>query len=97
MWLSTTLVTLVAASGAWLYGPYCDLVKRRLFQTAPTMGLLFERKEHLAFGAVLFAWVGAVAYIAKFRVLSHRAYVVAAAIAIVVASLGTIVASNRTF
>jgi hypothetical protein len=95
--LSTGLVTLVAALGMWLYVPYRELLKQRIFQTAPSIGLLFERKEHLAFGAFCFAWVGALAYIAKYRVLSQRAYVIAATIAVVVATLGTVVASNRTF
>ncbi len=95
--LSTGLVTLVAALGAFLYGPYRELLKQRIFQTAPSIGLLFERKEHLAVGALCFAWVGALAYVAKHRVLSHRAYVIAAAIAVVVATLGTVVASHRTF
>ena len=95
--LSTTLVTVVAALGVWIYTPYRQLLRQRIFQTAPTMGYLFERKEHLAFGAVMFAWVGALAYLADRRTWSHRAYVAAAAIALVVATLGTLVASYRTF
>jgi hypothetical protein len=95
--LSTALVTLVAALGVWLYTPYRTLVRQRLFQAAPTMGYLFERKEHLAFAAVAFAWIGALAYIAERRKLSHRAYVLAAGIAVVAAALGTTVASYRTF
>src|SRR5271166_4972216 len=91
--LSTGLVTLNAAMGVWLYGPYCDLLKRHIFQSSPTIGLLFERKEHLAFGAVLLAWVGAIAHVGKLRALSQRAYLIAALLAIAVASLGTIVAS----
>jgi hypothetical protein len=95
--LSTAFVTVVGALGAYLYGPYRELVKQRLFQTAPAIGLLFERKEHLAFGAFCLAWVGALAYLGQFRALAQRAYVLAAAIAIVVATLGTVVASHRTF
>ena len=32
-----------------------------------TVGYLFERKEHLAFGCLLLAWAGAVAYLAASR------------------------------
>jgi hypothetical protein len=105
--LSTGLVTCVCAAGAWIYGPYRDYVKQGIFQKAPSIGLLFERKEHLAFVALAFAWVGALAYVgARFagedsrrtlRRLAHRAYVVAAAVALVVAGLGTAVATFRTF
>ena len=40
---------------------------------APSIGLLFERKEHLAFGAVVLAWAGAAAYFAAPRRRSPRA------------------------
>jgi hypothetical protein len=95
--LSTALVTLVAGLGLWLYTPYRQLLRRSIFQAAPTVGFLFERKEHLAFGAVAFAWVGALAYIGERRVLSHRAYVVAAVIAVLAALLGTTVSTFKTF
>jgi alpha-beta hydrolase superfamily lysophospholipase len=95
--LATGLVTVVAGVGVWLYTPFREHVRQRLFQTAPSVGMLFERKEHLAFGAVMFAWVGALAYVGKQRVLSHRAYVAAAGIAITAAILGTVAASYRTF
>ena len=68
---------------------------------------MFERKEHLAFGALIFAWVGAIAYAASSKRdlpfapglhrLAHRAFVVAALLAAIVALLGTYVASYRTF
>jgi hypothetical protein len=105
--LSTGLATAVCAAGAYLYGPYRERIKQGIFQSAPSIGLLFERKEHLAFVALAFAWMGLAAYVgAKFagddghrslRRLAHRAYVVAAAVAVVVAFLGTAVAAYRTF
>ena len=95
--LSTALVTVVASLGVWLYTPYRTQLRRHIFQATPTVGWLFERKEHLAFGAVALAWVGALAYVAERRTLSHRAYILAAGIAVVVAVLGTIVASYKTF
>lgn len=105
--LSTGLVTLVCTVGAVIYGPYRDRLKQGIFQTAPRIGWLFERKEHLAFAALAFAWVGAAAYVGAgfagddghrtLRRLSHRAFVIAAGIAILVASLGTAVATYKTF
>ena len=95
--LSTSLVTLVAGVGVWLYPSYRTLLRRHLFQATPTIGWLFERKEHLAFGAVALAWVGALAYWAERRTLSHRAYVIAAGIAFVAAALGTVVSTYKTF
>ena len=95
--LSTVLVTVAAAMGAWLYGPYRATLRQRIFIDAPAYGLLFERKEHLAFAAVLFAWTGAAAYVGGHRVLAFRSYAAASALAIVVATLGTIVASYKSF
>jgi hypothetical protein len=105
--LSTTLVTVAAAMGVCLYGTYREKLRQGIFQTSPFVGLLFERKEHLALGAVLFAWAGAVAYVAAARAtpatssllrrIAFRAYCAAAALAVVVASLGTVVAIHRTF
>lgn len=99
--------TVVGAVGAWLYVPYRDQLRPGIFQAAPEVGLLFERKEHLAFGAVLLAWAAALAYFGSWRTegdtrarlhkFSHRAFTIAAVLAFAVASLGTYVASYRTF
>ena len=105
--LSTGLVSGVFAAGAWIYQPYREHIKRGIFQTAPSLGWLFERKEHLAFFALSFAWLGALSYVAArfaedearpmLRKLAHRAYVVAVTAALLVASFGTAVATHRTF
>ncbi len=102
--LATSITTLVCVAGVLIYGPYRDTLKQHVFQTAPTIGLLFERKEHLAFGAVMFAWVGAIAYVVArtrpsdtLKKLAHRSFVIAAALALVVAALGTTVATYRSF
>jgi hypothetical protein len=105
--LATALVTFVAALGSVLYVGYRDRLKQGIFQTAPSIGLLFERKEHLAFGAVFLAWAGCAAYFAApratpalrktLRTIAFRAYVAAAGLSIVVAALGTIVAVYRSF
>ena len=105
--LATALVTIVAAVGCVLYVSYRARLKADIFQHAPSIGLAFERKEHLAFGAVVLAWAGGAAYVAamratpetreRLRTIAFHAYCASAALAIVVAVLGTIVASYRSF
>lgn len=105
--LSTALVTIASGLGAYLYVSYRERLKQGIFQTAPAVGLLFERKEHLAFGALVLAWAGCAGYFAswraaaetraRLRTLASRAFVASAALAIVVAALGTIVAVYRSF
>jgi hypothetical protein len=106
VWVATLATTAVCVFGGLLYGPYRGKLKQHIFQTAPSIGLLFERKEHLAFGALLFAWVGALAYVAAsrgkpssatLRKLAQRSFVIAAVLAVTVAALGTTVATFRTF
>jgi hypothetical protein len=107
--LSTGAVTIGSAIGAWLYVAYREKLKQQIFIHATSIGLLFERKEHLAFGAVALAWIGCIAYFAAgrtttttdlnatLRTIAFRAYVAAAALSILVAVLGTIVAVYKSF
>jgi hypothetical protein len=106
--LAAGLPTLTAAIGVALYGPYREKLKQGIFLASPRVGWLFERKEHLAFGAVLLAWAGAGAYVGArhataretrglLRTIAHRAFVASALAAACVAALGTIVASFRSF
>jgi hypothetical protein len=44
-----------AGTGLWLHDPYRSRLRQRLFLDAPSLGWLFERKQHLAFAAVLLA------------------------------------------
>lgn len=105
--IPTVLVTLTAGIGAWLYAPYRQELRPTIFLHSPAMGLLFERKEHLAVGAVVFAWAGAAAYFSapratpdireQLRVLAYHAFCAAAILGVLVAILGTTVATYRTF
>jgi hypothetical protein len=105
--LSTALVTSVAALGLLLYVEYRERLKRQIFTEAPEVGFLFERKEHLAFGAVMLAWAGCAAYFAAaraasplretLRTIAFRAFVASAALATAVASIGTYVAIFESF
>ncbi len=105
--LSTGLVTLASAVGVFLYFAYRERLKAGIFSAAPSIGLLFERKEHLAFGAVVLTWAGCATYFAarraspelsqSLRTIAFRAYVLAAGLALVVAVLGTTVAVYKSF
>lgn len=105
--LSTGLVTVAAALGAWLYVAYRARLKQGIFLEAAGVGLLFERKEHLAFGAVMLAWAGAAAYFAapratpatreRLRTIAFRSFCASAALSLLVAVLGTVVAVYRSF
>jgi hypothetical protein len=110
--LSVGFITLAAAIGVGLYPSYSAGLKPQIFVQDPRIGLLFERKEHLAFGAVVLTWTGAIAYIAALRVqrqqasatlhaelrrLAFRAYIGAVALAAIVAALGTWVATYKSF
>jgi hypothetical protein len=105
--LAVGVVTLVGCLGVALYTDYRDKLRQAIFQHAPMMGYLFERKEHLAFGAILLAWAGAVAYVGatrlegdvreRLRRAAHWSFVAAAVLAVVTAALGTVVATYRTF
>lgn len=106
-WTATLLLTGVAAAGAALYPSYRTLLKQAIFQENAPLGWWFERKEHLAVGALSFAWVGLVCHLAaprygervqkRIAALAHRAYAAAFILALAVATIGTVVAANRSF
>lgn len=106
--LATAAATAAAALGAGIYPAYRRQIKQHLFIESPTLGWLFERKEHLAVAVVAFAWVGCLTHCAAawfptreltttMRRTAHRAYCIAAAFAVAVALLGVAVASKRSF
>jgi hypothetical protein len=105
--LGVGIVTLAAAFGVAMYPAYRETLRQPIFASSAAVGYLFERKEHLAFGAVMLSWVGGVAYAVamlahgavrlSLRRVAYRAFVAAAALAVVTAALGTVVAAYRTF
>lgn len=105
--LAVALPSVVSALGAWLYVEYRVRLRPLIFQETPHVGWMFERKEHLAFGALGLAWLAGIAYAASWRAeeptraalqrLAHRAFILAAALAFAVAWLGTWVAIYRGF
>jgi hypothetical protein len=110
--LAVSLATLSAVAtaliGGYIYPEYRDRLKQHIFIEAPRVGWLFERKEHLAVGAVALALAGCIAHLSlpvfegdKTRLLvariAHRAYVGAFVLALIVAVLGVSVASFKSF
>ena len=106
--MTTTFLTAGGLLGVWIYPEYRTRLKQALFIHAPTIGWLFERKEHLAVGALGFAWIGCIAHLAArsfedeglqrtVAVLAHRAYVISFVLCLAVACLGVVVATTTTF
>jgi hypothetical protein len=102
VWPATILLTVVCLSGLWIYGDYRELIQRPLFRETRGLGLLFERKEHLALGSLAMAWLAAVVYARApeslaAQTLSRRVFGLSAALGILVALFGMIVAVQRGF
>lgn len=102
------LATATAVLGFSLYDPYRASLRQSIYEAAPRVGYLFERKEHLGIGAVLLGWAGVAAYFAsgavaedaagpRLRRAAHLAFVASATCAVCAALLGMVVASVRTF
>jgi hypothetical protein len=105
--LTTVLVTLAGGLGALIYPSYRTHLKQSIFVATPRIGWLFERKEHLAVGAIVFAWIGCIAHFAAradvgdrqavFAKIAFQAYVVAAALCAIVAVFGVVVSTYKSF
>lgn len=105
--LAATILTVsCVVFGSALYPSYRGAIKRPLFVAASRLGWAFERKEHLAFAAATCALLGLVAVVladrrpeerARYLQLARRAYTAAFVFAVVVALIGTLVASVRGF
>lgn len=104
--LSVSLSTVASALGGFLYYFYSHQLRRAVYAASMRHGMMFERKEHLAFGALALAWAGAAMHLfarsddevgrsrARF---AHWTFVAAAVLAAIVGVLGTLVGSFKTF
>lgn len=106
--LATGFVVATALFGGYIYPLYRERIKQHIFIEWPKLGWMFERKEHLAVGAVAFALAGCMSHLTlplfadegtkrTMALLAHRAFVVAFALALLVAILGVAVASYKSF
>jgi hypothetical protein len=106
--LTTIVVLATGLLGGYIYPEYRNRLKQHVFIEAPRIGWLFERKEHLAVGAIAFAVAGCVAHLSlpvfsdaatrkTAATLAHRAFVAAFVLALIVAGLGVAVASFKSF
>lgn len=103
---AVVLVTATIGMGAYLYGPFREGVRQPLFAEARSMGWLFERKEHMAFGAGVCTWAAALAHLGSCRARgplrtslrswARWGYAVASVFAIAAAACATVVASVRS-
>jgi hypothetical protein len=105
--LATTTAVATALLGARIYPSYREQLKQRIFIEHPALGWSFERKEHLAVGAIAFALTGCLAHFAvpmfqppardHVARLAHRSFVASFVLATIVGLLGIAVAAYKSF
>lgn len=105
--LTTLFVTLAGGLGAWIYPDYRTQLKLRIFVTAPEIGWMFERKEHLAVGVICFCWIGCLAHFSvpwfpdphreTVARLAHRSFLLAFGMGVAVGIIGVLVATYASF
>lgn len=101
--LTTGLTVVAFATGLLIYEGYRTEVKRPLFLSAPTVGYLFETKEHVAWAVLTLALGAGVAALAaprsarRLRMAAAFVYAVAAVICFLTVGLGTYVAAVAGF
>lgn len=105
--LATALLTLAGFMGAYVYPLYRVKLKQDIFLHADRIGWMFERKEHLAVGAIGFAWIGCTAYFSKSRFnetdrpaiarIAWLSFMASFAMTTAVALIGLFVASYKSF
>jgi len=101
--LTTMMVALAFGMGLFIYEDYREIVKPVLVLEHYDVGLLFETKEHFAWG-VLTSTLGATgaAWVAprdakRLRQIAAAFYAVAAVLCLATVALGTYIASVQSF
>jgi hypothetical protein len=105
--LAFALLAAAFASGVLLDQPYRTRLRQRLFLASRALGWAFERKQHLAYGALLLASAALAALLARrpasdpddrALVRASRTGLLAAALfALAAAAISTVVASRVRF
>ena len=54
--VAAAAITICGGLGVLLEAAYRSRIRQQLFGRSPSLGWLFERKEHFAFGAIVLAW-----------------------------------------
>ena len=102
------MITLAGGLGLWLYPAYRARLKQEIFIHAPAIGWTFERKEHLAYAAILLAWCALAAMAASrltreperavdLQRVARLAGIAAAALALAASVMAAIVARRAHF
>jgi hypothetical protein len=55
---ASVMLTVTFILGSIIYPAYTEQVRKSIYQSSYVLGLLFERKEHIALGAVCTSWLG---------------------------------------
>jgi len=103
IYATLAMITCAFVLGLWIYPPYRDLVRHDLTLMNPEAALLFETKEHLAWGALAAALGGSLAALLAprtavgIRRIAARAFACAALLGLAVGLLGIHIASIHTF
>jgi hypothetical protein len=100
--LATVIAIVAGGLGAFIYPSYSRQLRRSMYIASRSYGLLFERKEHLAFLAVGLAIAGCALHLTRGDSLPRAraawiAFVASAVLAVVVATMGTLIASFKSF
>jgi hypothetical protein len=101
--LTTLLVIIAFGLGLFIYGDYREIVKRPLLLEHFDVGMLFETKEHLAWGVLCLALgAGSAAFLApreatRLRQIAAVFYALAASLCLATAGLGTYIAAVQSF
>lgn len=105
--LAASLALATGLLGGFLYPEYTARLKQAIFIHTPTIGWCFERKEHLAVGAIGLAIAGAIAHLAAPRFdepsrehlarAAHRAFIASFVFALIAGGFGVGVATVGSF
>jgi len=101
--LTTAVVMLAFGMGLFIYEDYREIVKPVLLLSHHDAGMLFETKEHFAWGVLTSALgAGVAAWVAprdakRLRQIAAAFYAVAAVLCLATVGLGTYIASVQSF
>jgi hypothetical protein len=69
---ASVMLTVTFVLGGIIYPDYTEQVRKSVYQSSYALGLLFERKEHIALGAVCTSWLGTLQALYSAKVANHQ-------------------------